>query len=214
MLAPGNHDTAAVGPGGSAADPARTDVQVRDTTTFNTYLGASAQTSGRFETGKTDNSYATVNAGGYDWLVLTLELWPRPAAVAWAKTVVASHPKHNVIVITHSYLTYNGGIERTNGGYGSTSPQYVFDNLIKVYPNIKLTFSGHTGAAAYRRDIGVKGNVIHNYLLTMHSETTNPVQLVEINLKASTVASYVYAPQTKTNYPAYFRAPAATTWIR
>jgi hypothetical protein len=214
MLAPGNHDTAAVGPGGSAADPERSDVLVRDTSSFNRYLAPGVRANGRFEAGKTDNSYATVSAGGYNWLVLTLELWPRPGAVSWARSVVASHPKHNVIVITHSYLTSSGGIERTNGGYGSTSPQYLYDNLIKVYPNIKMTFSGHTGTAGYRRDVGAKGNVIHNYLLTMHSTTTNPVRLVEVNLKANTVASYVYAPHTKTNYPAYFRAPAATSWIR
>lgn len=214
MLAPGNHDTAAVGPGGSAADPARSDVLVRDTSSFNRYLAPGVRANGRFEAGKTDNSYATISAGGYNWLVLTLELWPRPAAVSWARSVVASHPKHNVIVITHSYLTSGGGIERTNGGYGSTSPQYLYDNLIKVYPNIKMTFSGHTGTAAYRRDVGVRGNVIHNYLLAMHSETTNPVRLVEINLKAKTVASYVYAPYTKTSYPAYYRAPAAVAWVR
>lgn len=214
MLAPGNHDTAAVGPGGSAADPARSDVLVRDTRTFNSYLGAGARVSGRFEPGKSDNSYAAVSAGGYNWLVLTLELWPRPQAVAWARSVVASHPKHNVIVVTHSYLSATGTLSTSNGGYGATSPQYLYDNLIKEYPNIKMTFSGHTGTAAYRRDVGAKGNVIHNYLLTMHSTTTNPIRLVEINLKSNTVASYVYAPHTRTDYPAYFTAPAATSWIR
>jgi hypothetical protein len=213
-LAPGNHDTAAVGPGGSAADPTRTDVQVRDTATFNRYLGPGVRTTGRYESGKVDNSYTTFGAGGYNWLVLTLELWPRTSAVTWARGVVAAHPKHNVIVVTHSYLTSAGGIEKTNGGYGANSPQYVYDNLIKQYPNIKMTFSGHTGAAGYRRDVGVRGNVIHNYLLTMHSTTTNPVQLVEINLKAGTVSSSVYAPHTKTTYPTYYRAPAAVSWVR
>ena len=93
MLAPGNHDTAAVGPGGSAADPARSDVLVRDTSSFNSYLAPGVRANGRFEAGKTDNSYATVSAGGYNWLVLTLELWPRPEAVNWARSVVASHPE-------------------------------------------------------------------------------------------------------------------------
>ena len=88
--------------------------------------------------------------------------------------MVASHPKHNVIVVTHSYLTVERRDSSDNGGYGATSPQYLYDNLIKVYPNIKMTFSGHTGAAAYRRDVGVKGNVIHNYLLTMHYHHHQP----------------------------------------
>ena len=40
---------------------------------------------GTFETNKIDNSYQTFSAGGVDWLVLTLELWPRAAAVQWAQ---------------------------------------------------------------------------------------------------------------------------------
>ena len=40
------------------------------------------------------------------------------------------------------------------------------------------------------------------------------MRLVEVNLKANTVASYVYAPYTKTSYPAYYRAPAAISWVR
>jgi hypothetical protein len=56
--------------------------------------------------------------------------------------------------------------------------------------------------------------VIHNYLLAMHSESTNPVRLVEVNLTAKTVASYVYAPYTRTSYSAYYRGPAAAAWVR
>lgn len=212
-LAAGNHDTAAVGPGGGAADPTRTRTLVRDTSSFNTYLGPGVSSQGTFESGRKENSYTRFNAGGISWLVLSLELWPRKAAVEWAKKVVAGHPEDNVIVVTHSYLTPSGGIY---GGsdYGETSPRYLYDNLIKRYPNIKMTFSGHTGQAAYRRDVGVNGNVIHNYLMAMHSNTTNPTRMVEINVSAGTVASWIYAPHTKANYTAYYRPQAAVSWIR
>ena len=95
-----------------------------------------------------------------------------------------------------------------------TSPMYLYDNLIKQYPNIKMVFSGHTGSAAYRRDIGVKGNVIHSYLLAMHSNTTNPTRMVEVNAKRPRVSSWVYAPYMKTSYPAFYRPPAAIAWVR
>jgi hypothetical protein len=212
--AAGNHDTAAVGVGGSAADPPNTYKLVRDTTSYNTYLRPGMRRSREFEAGRSENSYSLFSAGGLNWMVLTLELWPRKEVVDWANEVVAAHPKHNVIVVTHSYLNANGAIYTSNGGYGATSPKYLYDNLIKQYPNIKMTFSGHTGTAAYRRDVGVRGNVIHSYLLAMHSNTTNPTRMVEVNASAGVVSSWVYAPYTKTSYPAYYRAPAAVGWVR
>ncbi len=61
---------------------------------------------------------------------------------------MAAHPDENVIVLTHSYLEADGSISQSNGGYGATSPQYLYDNLIKVYPNIKFVLSGHVGISA------------------------------------------------------------------
>ena len=56
--------------------------------------------------------------------------------VDWAKTVVAGHPAHNVIVVTHMYLEGNGSISTSNGGYGANSPKYLYDNLISRYANV------------------------------------------------------------------------------
>ena len=133
-------------------------------------------------------------------MALTLELWPRAGAVNWAKEVVRTHPDHNVVVITHAYLNGDGSIGGSNGGYGATSPQYLYDNLIKVYPNIKIVLSGHTGQAAIRTDTGAGGNKIISLLQTYHSPNTNPVRLVEIDTAAGTVTSRVYAPLTNTTY--------------
>lgn len=213
-FAAGNHDTAAVGSNGAAVDPPNTSKLVRHTNRYNEALRDQMRVTSEFEPGRAENSYSLFSAGGLNWMVLTLELWPRKEVIAWARKAVAAHPKHNVVVVTHSYLSSNGTLSPSNGGYGSTSPKYLYDNLIKVYPNIKMTFSGHTGTAAYRRDVGVKGNVIHSYLLAMHSNTTNPTRLVEINASAGVVSSWVYAPFTKTPYPAYYRAPAAVSWVR
>lgn len=149
-----------------------------------------------FEQGKVDNSYSVFTAGRTEWLVLSLELWPRQEAIDWAKTVVEQHPDHNVIVNTHSFLDGSGEIVQNNGGYGATSGQHLFDELISQYENIKLVFSGHTGAAAHRVDVGVHGNEVHSFLTTFHSKTTNPVRLVEINTKRNTLETWIEAPYT------------------
>ena len=124
-----------------------THANQRITETFNRYFGVqhAKNLQGTWEAGKIDNSYSTFAAGGVDWLVLNLELWPREGAIQWAKGVVASHPDHNVIVVTHSFLQGDGSIMQSNGGYGDTSPQHVFDELISQYDNIAFVFSGHTG---------------------------------------------------------------------
>lgn len=197
-LTVGNHDTAAVCRGGSACPGRDTSVDVRDTAVFNAAFGSARFTSmkGQFEAGKVDNSFSTFEGGGEKWMVLNLELWPRKSAVAWGQSVVASHPDHNVIVATHSYLNADGSISTSNGGYGATSPMYLFDSLIKVYPNIKIVVSGHTGESASRVDTGNSGNKILSLLQCFHSRTTNPVRLIEINASSGTVTHRVYAPYT------------------
>jgi hypothetical protein len=202
-LAVGNHDTAAVCEGGAACDTDRTPVLFRDTRTFNAFFTADrfGNVGGAFEPGKVDNSFSTFNAGGAKWMVLTLEMWPRPAAVEWARDVVESHPHHNVIVVTHSYLNAKGGFAWVSRNSSRTTPQDLFDNLIKRYANIKLVFSGHEGTIADRVDTGVNGNKIHSFLECLHDPRTNPVRLVTVDTKAATLKTWVYSPYTSATYP-------------
>lgn len=200
-LSIGNHDTEATCPGGSACNVSQTRVLFRTTATFNRYLRpAPLDQEGAFEAGKVDNTFHVFSAGGADWLVLNLELWPRKSVVRWAQEVVATHPRHNVMILTHSYLTSSGKIYDGRGGYGDTSGEYLYDNLISRYANIRMVFSGHTGTSKHRVDRGVHGNRIDSYLLAMHSNTTNPMRFVEIDTKAGTERTWVYAPWTKLTY--------------
>ena len=203
-LAVGNHDTAAVCEGGSACDPTQTSKLFRDTSTFNDYFTAArfGAVKGAFESGKVDNSYSTFTAGGVKWMVLVLEMYPRPAAVDWARSVVASHDDHNVILVTHSYLDASGNIAAATEGNGRTTPQALFDRLVSQYPNIKLVFSGHVGLLGDRVDTGVKGNKIYSFLETFHDPATNPVRLVTVDTKAATLRTWVYSPYTNATYPA------------
>jgi hypothetical protein len=147
-------------------------------------------------------------------MILNLELWPRPAAIAWAKDVVAAHPGHNVIVLTHAYLTGDSGaIDQTNGGYGSTSSQYLYDNLIKQYPNIKMVFSGHVNTSAIRSDTGTAGNKIVSMLTSFHDSSKNQVRFLEIDTKAGTLHTDIYSPWTSTAETAYTASVSGMTWV-
>lgn len=199
----GNHDTFATGgtpekPGGSAR-PGNVHDNLRTTATYNRYFPLSRfkLLGGMFEPDKIDNAWHTFHAGGLDWLILNLELWPRKEAVAWAKTVVESHPAHNVIVLTHSFLapTANGPvIDQRNGGYGDNSPQYVFDEVVKPYANVRLVLSGHAGRHGYRTDVGAAGQTVHEFVQCYHDNETNPVRLLTIDPAAGTITSRVHCP--------------------
>lgn len=211
-VAAGNHDTAAVCAGGSACPGANTNVTVRDVSTFARWFPPSRfpNLRGTYEAGRSENSYSTFSAGGKEWLVLTLELWPRTAVIDWANRVVAANSTRNVIVNTHAYLTSTGSISTSSGGYGANSPKYLFDHLVRVHPNIVMVLSGHVGQAAVRTDTGVQGNKIVSFLQCFHS-TTNPVRIVQIDTRAGTVTSSVYAPGTRTSYTSY---STSTTGMR
>ena len=137
---------------------------------------------------------------------------PALRSSAWAQDVVESHPNHNVIVVTHSYLEADGSIGTNNGGYGDTTPKYLFDHLIKAYPNIKMVLSGHVGNSAVRTDTGAAGNKIVSLLQCFHSQT-NPVRIVKIDTAAGSVTSSVYSPQTKTSYPEFATSTSGITFI-
>ncbi|WP_199736438.1 metallophosphoesterase [Micromonospora sp. HM5-17] len=193
-LSIGNHDAAATCQGGSAC-PGDAHANLRNTESFNLFFPPSRfqNLGGLYEEGKIDNSFHTFTAGGLQWLVLNLELWPRTGVVEWAKGVVADHPYHNVIVNTHSHLTGNGQISQS-GSYGDNSPQYLFDELYSRYPNIRIVVSGHTGVYAYRVDTGVHGNRIHQILSTYHDVVST--RLIEVDAATGSFTTRVFNHET------------------
>lgn len=196
-LANGNHDGAAVKPGGSAA-PGNVNANLRITTEYNRYFppGRFRFQRGTCEPGKSENSFSTFTAGGVDWLVLLLELWPRQAAIDWAKTVADAHPHHNVIVVTHSFLTSRGYIKADNGGYGNTSPLHVQEQLITPCANMRFVLSGHTDTSAWRVEHGEHGNAVYEILQDYQGtdEGGGYIRLLEVDTEKKTVKAWVYSP--------------------
>jgi hypothetical protein len=222
----GNHDTAVVGVGGAAYAPTeackaargaarcKTSQLVRDTSAFNSAFPLSSiqKVGGSFESAKVDNTWTTFSAGNAKWLVLNLEFEPRAEAVAWGKQVVASHPDHNVIIQTHHYLDGNGGVSASNDGYGAKSGQYIYDEIVSKYSNVKLVFSGHTGGFTSRADT-VNGNTVVSYLGNELSGT-NPVRIVTINTATGKVTSTVYTNVKPGATPTTYATTSNTITIR
>ena len=192
----GNHDSLATCPGGGAC-PGHTPDLARRTETFNAFFGPDrAAVTGTMEPGKVDNSFATFAAAGADFLVLHLELWPREEALAWADDVLSAHPRHNVLVVTHSYLEADGTVQQHQGGYGSTSPQRLWDEVLRRHANVRMVFSGHVGTTAHLVQRGDAGNPVHAVLTTYHDRVGNPTRMVEVDVPAGTFTTRVVSPTT------------------
>ncbi|MBQ7879437.1 MAG: metallophosphoesterase, partial [Clostridia bacterium] len=93
---------------------------------FNETFGTDAYLSGVDGVYKSiENTYRTFVAGGYQYLVLTLDYQPTSDVLEWANEVVEAYPNHRVIVTTHSYIksdasyttSYDGGAD-TGGKVG------------------------------------------------------------------------------------------------
>ena len=193
----GNHDTSAVKVGGSAA-PGNVNSNLRITTNYNAYFPISRWKAleSVYEAGKVDNAGHVFHACGLDWVVINLELWARTGAVQWAESILQGHPHHNALILTHSHLNAKGELEATKGGYGDSSPEFVFSRLRK-FGNVRFIFSGHVGQHGYRVDQGVKGNAIYQFLQCYHDPVTNPVRLFEIDAKQGAFKTWVYCPSVE-----------------
>ncbi len=229
-MAPGNHD---YGPNGNAANR---DSQFNDSGYFGPGSSYATQPSigGFFEAGKTDNSWHTFNAGGRDWIVMSLEFGPRDAVVNWADGVMDAHPDHTGILITHAYTysddtRYDAGLR---GGTQSWRPeaygvapdvnngQELWDNLVARH-NFALTLNGHvlhdgTGrsAAINPATNGVTHQILQNYQGGTATAGTlgndnGFMRLFEIQPDGKTVHVRTYSP----NRGQYLTDPANDFWI-
>ena len=186
ILGVGNHDMDAMPMG---QDPA----VVRGAVAFNANFPVgrfSGQPSfgGSYPSGANDNSFHTFSAGGTNWLILALKYAPTDGEIAWGNNVVATHPGHQVMIVTHAYQ--NG---RTRDGYGPK----LWTQLVSRYANVSMVFSGHYVNQGLITDTAVNGNTVYqiqadyqNLLLAPNSY----FRVMEFDTAARTVAVRTYSP--------------------
>lgn len=131
------------------------------------------------------NSVHFFSAGNLDYMVVTLDFGAGDSVVAWANEVIAAHPNHNVIIVTHAYLHRDGNLLANNTlcarkPDGTNDPLYntamgatanngddLWNKLVKKHANIVLVLSGHVGTddVICRQLTGDNGNIVTNILI-------------------------------------------------
>lgn len=105
-----------------------------------------------FEPGRMENIVVRNEIHGERYDLLLLEFGPRKEVVEWAKNWVAAHPDIKYILMNHEYLASDGG-RRTSGlkcelrlpSKSYTTPEELWNQLIKCHDNIAWVLCGHVG---------------------------------------------------------------------
>jgi hypothetical protein len=165
----------------------------RSTVLFNKYfplerISKNPGFGGAFPEGKSDNSFVTFKAGGKNWLVVSLQYNPNNAEIGWANEVIGKHLDHQVILVTHSYLTHT---ERDVAG------KMLWEKLVRHHPNISMVFCGHLSTVNFRAK-GDAGNTVCEMLFDwQNGESPDPnsyLALVTVDTDARKITTKAYSP--------------------
>lgn len=105
-----------------------------------------------FEKNRMENIVVRNEIHGVRYDFLVLEFGPRKEVVEWANEWVSSHPDVKYILVNHEYLEQGGG-RRVKGlkcvsrlrNTTYTTPEELWNNLIKCNDNILCVLCGHVG---------------------------------------------------------------------
>lgn len=105
------------------------------------------------------NSYHLFRAAGREWMVLALDWRPSAGGLAWARSVLAAHPRTPVILTTHELVVADGGTAEL-----SEFGQRLWSELIFESDQIFLTLNGHFWPPGRLARSNAAGHDVHLHL--------------------------------------------------
>ncbi|WP_369393460.1 LamG-like jellyroll fold domain-containing protein [Streptomyces sp. CG1] len=102
------------------------------------------------------HTYHLFRAAGREWMVLALDWRLSAQGYAWAKDVLARHPKTPVVLTTHELVAGDDALS----DYG----QQLWDRLIADHDQIFLTLNGHFWPAGRAVRKNAAGHDVHLHL--------------------------------------------------
>lgn len=156
----------------------------------------------RFESDKIENIIVKNEINGERIDILALEFGPRAEVLEWAKDYVSSHSDRKFILMTHEFLSSKGARISTNSYAGSqllnttwSSPEDVWQNLVKDNDNIVCVLCGHNGFSAQLYSTNSFGREVPQILFNLQYQENGGdgwIQLWEFPEKSDSVNVSVY----------------------
>jgi hypothetical protein len=178
------------------------DIAVNRTTQFNNYFpreifAKRREFGGTCDPDRHDNSWYHFEATGLKFLIVALEYNPRDEVLDWVNVVVAEHPDHRVIALTHSYLkgnkTRTTGKLKLNGNNG----EQMWQKFVRKHRNIFMVLCGHFGGEAVLTSTGDHGNQVHQILSNyqgLHNGGESWLRYMVFQPGANKIGIYTYNP--------------------
>ncbi|WP_405060417.1 Tat pathway signal sequence domain protein [Kribbella sp. NBC_01505] len=138
------------------------------------------------------NSYHVFRAAGRQWLLLAMDWRPSDASFAWARAVIAAHPKLPVILTTHELVYADGGVAEL-----SDHGNRVWDQLVKENDQIFLTLNGHFWPSGRLTRQNAAGHDVHLHLANYQDRYyggSGMVRLYHFDLARNTIDVETIAP--------------------
>ncbi len=198
------------------------------TPNFNKYFGEGSfyagQVDGTLTAGAYENAYKELVIGETKYLIIMLDWGPTDAALIWAGNVISQHPDHRVIVTTHGYLYADGKPYDENDSAvahgpgvvnGKNNGDEIWDELIKLYPNIVMVISGHDPSddIVTAQVTGVHGNTVTQMLVDpqgmdpTYNYATGMVAMLYFSEDGSEISvEYISTVRANKGEAAYFKA--------
>lgn len=184
-VVPGNHDL-----NGSAGDTTYYDLYFpyADFTGYSWY-------GGHYPSDSNSSNYELFSAMQQDFIILNLVCTPHllSDATDWANGILTQYNNRKAIVVTHGYIDAQG---KYSDIYG-TSGIEIWNNIVKIHPNVIAVFSGHTCPQTYNSDVGLNGNTVCN-LMTDYQHLDNGgngyLRLYKFYPQLNKISAFTYSP--------------------
>ncbi|WUJ71145.1 Tat pathway signal sequence domain protein [Kribbella soli] len=140
------------------------------------------------------NSYHVFRAAGRQWLLLAMDWRPSDASFAWARDVIAKHPKLPVILTTHEIVYADAGDPTA---YFSDQGNRVWDQLIDNNDQIFITMNGHYWPPGRVTRKNSAGNDVHLHITNYQDRFyggSGMVRLYHFDLARNTIDVETISP--------------------
>jgi rhamnogalacturonyl hydrolase YesR len=178
------------------------NIAVNRTTHFNTYFprekfAARPEFGGTFDPDRHDNSWYHFEAAGLKFLIVALEYHPRDEVLEWANRVVADHPGHRAIVLTHAYLKGNKTRTTNKLKLKGNNGEEIWQKFVRKHKNMFMVLCGHFSGEALLTSTGDHGNQVHQILSDyqeMHNGGESWLRYMVFKPDSNKISIHTYNP--------------------
>lgn len=141
------------------------------------------------------NNYQLLYINNRSFIFINLNFCPGKKEIEWANQVLNNYSDRKAILTTHGYLKDNEPPDRFVHFCGST--ENIWNELIKLHPNLQLVLSGHSHSEKRRIDNNMAGKPVYQILADYQDENlggSGYLRILEWDLDDNIINVRTYSP--------------------